>query len=168
MSGTASHSRRPAPTIPAKDYDLVAFFNFLHDMGNPVGAGKHVKETLAKDRSWMIVEPFAHDNLKDNLNPVGCDFYHALTLVCTPAPLSQEVGLGLGTQAGEGRLRQVDVGRVQPLPPRHRDAVQHGVPSVFLTDQSNGAHRSGYFRKSSSQSPAVALDRRRPLAQRID
>jgi hypothetical protein len=61
----------------AKDYDLVAFFDCLHDMGDPVGAGKHVKETLAKDGSWMIVEPFAHDNLKDNLNPVGCIFYHA-------------------------------------------------------------------------------------------
>jgi hypothetical protein len=57
-----------------------------------VGAGKHVKETLAKDGSWMIVEPFAHDNLKDNLNPVGCIFYHASTFLCTPASLSQEVG----------------------------------------------------------------------------
>ena len=76
-------------------------------MGDPVGAGKHVKETLAKDGSWMIVEPFAHDNLKDNLNPVGCVFYHASTFICTPASLSQEVALGLGAQAGESRLRQV-------------------------------------------------------------
>ena len=96
-----------AKDFPAKDYDLVAFFDCLHDMGDPVGAGKHVKETLAKDGSWMIVEPFAHDNLKDNLNPVGCIFYHASTFICTPASLSQEVGLGLGAQAGEGRLRQV-------------------------------------------------------------
>ncbi len=100
-------SQASAKDFPAKDYDLVAFFDCLHDMGDPVGAGKHVKETLAKDGSWMIVEPFAHDNLKDNLNPVGCVFYHASTFICTPASLSQEVGLGLGAQAGESRLRQV-------------------------------------------------------------
>jgi SAM-dependent methyltransferase len=96
-----------AKDFPARDYDLVAFFDCLHDMGDPVGAGKHVKETLAKDGAWMIVEPFAHDRLKDNLNPVGCIFYHASTFICTPASLSQEVALGLGAQAGEGRLRQV-------------------------------------------------------------
>jgi SAM-dependent methyltransferase len=96
-----------AKDFPAKAYDLVAFFDCLHDMGDPVGAGKHVKETLGKGGSWMIVEPFAHDNLKDNLNPVGCVFYHASTFICTPASLSQEVGLGLGAQAGEYRLRQV-------------------------------------------------------------
>jgi SAM-dependent methyltransferase len=96
-----------AKDFPAKDYSLVAFFDCLHDMGDPVGAGKHVKETLAKDGTWMIVEPFAYDNLEDNLNPVGCIFYHASTFICTPASLSQEVGLGLGAQAGESRLRQV-------------------------------------------------------------
>jgi SAM-dependent methyltransferase len=96
-----------AKDFPAKDYDLVAFFDCLHDMGDPVGAGKHVKQTLAKDGSWMIVEPFANDNLKDNLNPVGRVFYHASTFICTPASLSQEVGCGLGAQAGERRLRQV-------------------------------------------------------------
>jgi SAM-dependent methyltransferase len=96
-----------AKDFPAKDYDLVAFFDCLHDMGDPVGAGKHVKNTLAKDGTWMIVEPFAHDNLKDNLNPVGRVFYGASTFICTPASLSQEVALGLGAQAGERRLRQV-------------------------------------------------------------
>lgn len=96
-----------AKDFPAKDYDLVAFFDCLHDMGDPVGAGKHVKQTLAKDGSWMIVEPFANDNLKDNLNPIGRVFYHASTFICTPASLSQEVGCGLGAQAGERRLRQV-------------------------------------------------------------
>jgi len=105
---TASHSRRPTPKeFPARGYDLVAFFDCLHDMGDPVGAGKHVKETLAKDGTWMIVEPFAHDDLKDNLNPVGRVYYHASTFICTPASLSQEVSLGLGAQAGERRLRQV-------------------------------------------------------------
>src|SRR6476659_452369 len=102
-----TYAQASAKDFPAKDYDLVAFFDCLHDMGDPVGAGKHVKETLAKDGLWMIVEPFAHDNLKDNLNPVGCIFYHASTFICTPASLSQEVGLGLGAQAGESRLRQV-------------------------------------------------------------
>jgi SAM-dependent methyltransferase len=96
-----------AKDFPAKGYDLVAFFDCLHDMGDPVGAGKHVKETLAKEGTWMIVEPFAHDNLKDNLNPVGRVFYGASTFICTPASLSQEVALGLGAQAGERRLRQV-------------------------------------------------------------
>ena len=96
-----------AKDFPAKGYDLVAFFDCLHDMGDPVGAGRHVKETLAKDGAWMIVEPFAHDNLKDNLNPVGRVYYGASTFICTPASLSQEVALGLGAQAGERRLRQV-------------------------------------------------------------
>jgi hypothetical protein len=96
-----------AKDFPANGYDLVAFFDCLHDMGDPVGAGKHVKATMDKDGVWMIVEPFAHDNLKDNLNPVGRVFYAASTFICTPASLSQEVALGLGAQAGERRLRQV-------------------------------------------------------------
>jgi SAM-dependent methyltransferase len=96
-----------AKDFPAKDYDLVAFFDCLHDMGDPVGAGKHVKETLAADGSWMIVEPFANDDLKDNLNPVGRIYYAASTLICTPASRSQEVGLGLGAQAGEARIKKV-------------------------------------------------------------
>ena len=96
-----------AKDFPGKDYELVAFFDCLHDMGDPVGAGKHVKETLAGDGVWMIVEPFAHDDLKDNLNPVGRVYYGASTFICTPASLSQEVALGLGAQAGERRLRQV-------------------------------------------------------------
>jgi SAM-dependent methyltransferase len=96
-----------AKDFPAQDYDLVAFFDCLHDMGDPVGAGKHVRETLGKDGTWMIVEPFACDDLKDNLNPVGRVYYHASTFICTPASLSQEIGLGLGAQAGERRLRQV-------------------------------------------------------------
>jgi SAM-dependent methyltransferase len=96
-----------AKDFPARGYDLVAFFDCLHDMGDPVGAGRHVKEALARDGVWMIVEPFAHDNLKDNLNPVGRVLYGASTFICTPASLSQEVALGLGAQAGERRLRQV-------------------------------------------------------------
>jgi SAM-dependent methyltransferase len=99
--------RASAKDFPDNGYDLVAFFDCLHDMGDPVGAGKHVKQSLGRDGTWMIVEPFAHDNLKENLNPVGRVFYGASTFICTPASLSQEVALGLGAQAGERRLRQV-------------------------------------------------------------
>jgi SAM-dependent methyltransferase len=107
VSDRVTFTKATAKDFPANGYDLVAFFDCLHDMGDPVGAGKHVKETLAKDGVWMIVEPFAHDDLKDNLNPIGRVFYGASTFICTPASLSQEVALGLGAQAGERRLRQV-------------------------------------------------------------
>jgi 2-polyprenyl-3-methyl-5-hydroxy-6-metoxy-1,4-benzoquinol methylase len=93
--------------FPGSDYDLVTFFDCLHDMGDPVGAAKHVKSTLKEDGTWMIVEPFANDKTEDNLNPVGRVYYSASTLICTPASRSQEVGLGLGAQAGESRLRDV-------------------------------------------------------------
>ena len=96
-----------AKDYPGKDYSLVAFFDCLHDMGDPEGAARHVLETLAPDGAWMIVEPFAHDKLEDNLNPIGRLFYGASTMLCTPASLSQEVGLGLGAQAGQGRLTKV-------------------------------------------------------------
>jgi 2-polyprenyl-3-methyl-5-hydroxy-6-metoxy-1,4-benzoquinol methylase len=96
-----------AGDYPGRDYDLVTMFDCLHDMGDPVGAGRHVKDTLAEGGTWMIVEPFANDKLKDNLNPVGRVYYGASTMICTPASLSQEVGLGLGAQAGEMKLRKV-------------------------------------------------------------
>jgi SAM-dependent methyltransferase len=88
-------------------YDLIAFFDCLHDMGDPVGAARHVRERLAPDGTWLIVEPFAGDRLRDNLNPVGRVYYSGSTMVCTPCSMSQEVGLALGAQAGELRLRQV-------------------------------------------------------------
>jgi len=96
-----------AKEYPGRGYDLVTFFDCLHDMGDPAGAAAHVLTTLNRDGSWMIVEPFAHDHLEDNLNPVGRIFYSASTLICTPASLSQEVGLALGAQAGEARIREV-------------------------------------------------------------
>jgi len=96
-----------AKSYPGVDYDFVTFFDCLHDMGDPVGASAHVRGTLKKDGTWMIVEPFAGDKLEDNLNPIGRAFYGASTLLCTPASLSQEVGLALGAQAGEQRLREV-------------------------------------------------------------
>jgi SAM-dependent methyltransferase len=96
-----------AKEYPGHDYDLVCVFDCLHDMGDPVGAAAHVRETLAPDGAWMIVEPFANDRVEDNLNPVGRIFYGASTVICTPASRSQEVGLALGAQAGESRLREV-------------------------------------------------------------
>jgi SAM-dependent methyltransferase len=96
-----------AKDYPGKGYQLVAFFDCLHDMGDPEGAARHVLQSLDPNGVWMIVEPFAHDKLQDNLNPIGRVFYGASTMLCTPASLSQEVGLGLGAQAGEGRLSNI-------------------------------------------------------------
>jgi 2-polyprenyl-3-methyl-5-hydroxy-6-metoxy-1,4-benzoquinol methylase len=96
-----------AKDYSGNDFDFVAFFDCLHDMGDPVGAAAHVRESLAQDGTWMIVEPFANDSVEDNLNPIGRAFYSASTLICTPASLSQEVGLALGAQAGEARIRDV-------------------------------------------------------------
>ena len=96
-----------AAGYPGKDYDFVAVFDCLHDMGDPVGAAKHVRQSLSKDGTWMIVEPFAHDDMKDNLNPVGRVYYSFSTLLCTPCSRSQEVALCLGAQAGEARIRDV-------------------------------------------------------------
>ena len=88
-------------------FDLVCVFDALHDMGDPVGAAAHVRSQLADDGTWMVVEPFAGDTVEDNLNPVGRVFYAGSTMLCTPASLSQEVGLALGAQAGEERLAEV-------------------------------------------------------------
>jgi len=96
-----------AKNYPGRGYDFVAFFDCLHDMGDPEGAARHVRESLDHDGTWMIVEPFANDRLEDNLNPIGRVFYGASTTLCTPASLSQEVGLALGAQAGEKRLTEV-------------------------------------------------------------
>jgi 2-polyprenyl-3-methyl-5-hydroxy-6-metoxy-1,4-benzoquinol methylase len=96
-----------AKDYPGTGYDFVTFFDCLHDMGDPVGAAAHVHSTLKKDGTWMIVEPFAGDKVEDNLHPIGRAFYGASTLLCTPASLSQEVGLALGAQAGEKRLQEV-------------------------------------------------------------
>jgi ubiquinone/menaquinone biosynthesis C-methylase UbiE len=96
-----------AKEFPGKEYDFVAVFDCLHDMGDPIGAAAHVRQSLAPDGTWMIVEPFANDQLKDNLNPVGRVYYSFSTLLCTPCSRSQEVGLCLGAQAGEARIREV-------------------------------------------------------------
>ena len=97
----------PAASVTGESYDLVTMFDCLHDMGDPVGAARHIRQALAPDGTWMIVEPFAGDRIEDNLNPVGRVYYGFSTFLCTPSSLSQEVGLALGAQAGEGQIRAV-------------------------------------------------------------
>jgi len=97
----------PAASYSGTSYDLVTMFDCLHDIGDPVGAARHVRQTLKADGTWMIVEPHAGDRVEDNFNPVGRAYYAFSTLLCTPASLSQEVGLALGAQAGEARIRDV-------------------------------------------------------------
>jgi SAM-dependent methyltransferase len=97
----------PAAAYSGENYDLVTMFDCLHDMGDPVAAARHVRRTLKPDGTWMIVEPHAGDRLEENFNPVGRTYYGFSTLLCTPASLSQEVGLALGAQAGEARIRDV-------------------------------------------------------------
>lgn len=96
-----------AKEYPGRDYDLVMSFDNLHDMGDPSGVAKHVLRSLKTDGTWMIVEPFANDRLEHNLNPIGRMFYSASTMICTPTSLAQEVGLALGNQVGEARLREI-------------------------------------------------------------
>ncbi len=102
-----SFETAPAAAYAGAAYDLVTMFDCLHDMGDPVGAARHVHGTLKPDGTWMIVEPQAADRTEENFNPVGRAFYSFSTLLCTPASLSQEVGLALGAQAGEARIRDV-------------------------------------------------------------
>jgi SAM-dependent methyltransferase len=105
--GNVTFEVATAKDYPGTGYDLVAVFDCLHDMGDPVGASSHIRDTLAPDGTWLVVEPFAGDRVEDNLNPVGRMFYGASTVICTPASLDQEVGLALGAQAGEERLAEV-------------------------------------------------------------
>jgi SAM-dependent methyltransferase len=96
-----------AKDFPGEGYDLICYFDCLHDMGDPVGALRHARRALDHDGTVMLVEPYANDSLAENLNPVGRIYYAASTLICTPSSLDQEVGLALGAQAGERRLREV-------------------------------------------------------------
>jgi 2-polyprenyl-3-methyl-5-hydroxy-6-metoxy-1,4-benzoquinol methylase len=107
VSDRVKFQTEPAAAYSGSEYDLVTMFDCLHDMGDPVGAARHVHGTLKPDGTWMIVEPKAGDRIEDNLNPVGRAYYAFSTLLCTPASLSQEVGLALGAQAGETRIRDV-------------------------------------------------------------
>ena len=107
VTGRVSFDTAPAAAYSGTGYDLVTMFDCLHDMGDPVGAARHVRGTLKPDGTWMIVEPHAGDRVEENFNPVGRAYYGFSTLLCTPASLSQEVGLALGAQAGEARIRDV-------------------------------------------------------------
>lgn len=107
VADRVTFARATAKNYVGHDYDLICFFDCLHDMGDPVGAARHAYQALKPDGTVLLVEPFAGDQLQENLNPVGRMFYAASTFICTPNSLSQEVGLGLGAQAGEARLRSV-------------------------------------------------------------
>ena len=96
-----------AKSFPGSEYDFVAFFDCLHDMGDPAGAAAHVHSTMKRDGTRMIVEPFAENATEANHNVFGRVFYSASTMVCVPASMSQEVGAALGAQAGEDRIREV-------------------------------------------------------------
>jgi len=93
--------------FPGTGYDLITMFDCLHDMGDPVGAARHVRQALATDGTWLIVEPIAGDSVEQNLNPVGRAYYAFSNFLCVPNSLSQKVGLALGAQAGEKRIRDV-------------------------------------------------------------
>ncbi len=107
VSDRVSFEVAPAQGFGGTGYDLVTTFDALHDMGDPVGAARHVRRSIADDGTWLVVEPMAGDHVQDNLNPVGRAYYGFSTLLCTPASLSQDVGLALGTQAGPARIRDV-------------------------------------------------------------
>ena len=107
VSDRVSFEVAPATAFTGSDVDLVTMFDCLHDMGDPIGAARHVRQALAGDGTWMVVEPAAGDRPEDNFNPVGRAYYGFSTLLCTPSALAQEVGLALGTQAGPARIRDV-------------------------------------------------------------
>ncbi|MGW5194745.1 class I SAM-dependent methyltransferase [Kribbella sp. NPDC004138] len=107
VSDRATFEVAAADRFSGSGFDLVTTFDALHDMGDPVGAARHVREALAPDGTWMLVEPMAGDRVEDNLNPVGRAYYGFSTLLCTPASLSQPVGLALSTQAGPARIQDV-------------------------------------------------------------
>jgi 2-polyprenyl-3-methyl-5-hydroxy-6-metoxy-1,4-benzoquinol methylase len=96
-----------AQDYPERDFDLVTCFDCLHDMGDPQGAATHVRQSLKKDGTWMVVEPAAGDSLEANMNPVGRIYYSASTMICVPTSLAQETGRALGAQAGEKRISDV-------------------------------------------------------------
>ncbi len=106
------HERVKFEAVPAKEiaetgFDFITMYDCLHDMGDPRGCAAHMRQMLAPDGTWMIVEPIAGDTPQDNFNPVGRLYYNASTMICVPTSLDQEVGEGLGAQAGEAQLTQV-------------------------------------------------------------
>jgi SAM-dependent methyltransferase len=104
---SVSFEAAAADAFTGGPYDLVTMFDCLHDMGDPIGAARHIRKVIAEDGTWMIVEPAAGDRVEDNFNPIGRTYYGFSTLLCTPSSLAQPVGLALGTQAGPARIRDV-------------------------------------------------------------
>jgi len=129
-----------AKEFPGKDYDLVTVFDCLHDMGDPVGAATRVRNALSKDGTWMIVEPFANDELKDNLNPVGRVYYSFSTLLCTPCSRSQEVALCLARSPAKNAFAK--------LSPRPASAVSGELRKHPLTSSMKLAHEVPRLRNS--------------------
>ena len=107
VSDRVSFEVATATEFTGAGFDLVTTFDALHDMGDPVGAAKHVRQAIARDGTWMVVEPMAGDTVSENLNAVGRAYYGFSTLLCTPSSLAQDVGLALGTQAGPAKIRDV-------------------------------------------------------------
>jgi SAM-dependent methyltransferase len=107
VSGNTTFEVALAKDYPRKEFDLVTFFDCLHDMGDPIGAAKHVHQSLKPDGSWMIVEPYSNERVEENLNPVGRIFYNASTMICVPSSLAQEVGLAVGAQASDSKLQEI-------------------------------------------------------------
>jgi len=107
VSGNTTFEVALAKDYPRKEFDLVTFFDCLHDMGDPVGAAKHVHKSLKPDGTWMIVEPYSNEHVEENLNPVGRIFYNASSMICVPCSLAQEVGLAVGAQAGDSKIQEI-------------------------------------------------------------
>jgi 2-polyprenyl-3-methyl-5-hydroxy-6-metoxy-1,4-benzoquinol methylase len=107
VSNRVSFEVATAQTFTGTDFDLVTMFDCLHDMGDPLSAARRVREALAPDGTWLLVEPNASDKVEENFNPVGRLFYNASTFLCVPNALSQEGGYALGAQAGESAIREV-------------------------------------------------------------
>jgi len=117
-----------AKDFAGSGFDFITIFDALHDLGDPAGAARHILTKLTPGGSWMIVEPYAGDRVEENLNPIGRAYYAGSTLMCTPCSLSQDVGLALGAQAGEARLRAVVMGAGFG---RFRRTMQSPVNLVF-------------------------------------
>ena len=133
LDGRVSFDVASAQTFTGGPYDLVTSFDCLHDMGDPLGAARHVRDMLAPGGTWMVVEPYAGGSVSDNLNPVGRVYYSFSTFLCVPNALSQDGGYSLGAQSGEEAIGPARRGRrVRQLPPGGRDALQHRLPGPPL------------------------------------
>ena len=130
-----------AASFSGSGYELVTTFDCLHDMGDPLATAEHVKQALAPDGTWLIVEPYAGDTVSDNLNPIGRVYYNASTQLCVPNALSQTGGYALGAQAGEAAIAGGDESGLHPFPAGHRDTVQPGVRGPALARCGSALHR---------------------------